>query len=161
MAHFAKIGLNNIVIDTIVVDNIHLMDHQGNEQEQKGIEYLKNLTGHEIWVQYSYNTYANTHSSGKTPFRKNSAVAGYTYDSERDAFIPPHPGNTEIASFTFNEDTCRYERIRPEQPADEEGKAWVYDERSNTWVDAIEVSTVHSGNIEEYYRAHNIVIVTG
>jgi hypothetical protein len=161
MAHFAKIGLNNVVTDIVVVDNIHLMDHQGNEIEERGRQFLKNLTGHETWVQGSYNTYAGQHAFGKTPFRKNYPQIGGTYDAERDAFIPPEPENTEIASFTFNEETCRYERIRPEQPVNEEGKVWVYDDRSNTWVDGIEISTVHSGNINEYYKAHNIVIVTG
>lgn len=157
MAHFAKIGLDNKVIDTVVIDNIHLMDHQGNEQEEKGIEYLRNLTGHEIWVQYSYNTYANTHVLGKTPFRKNSAIVGGTYNSELDAFIPPEPANNEISSFTFNSETCRWERIKSEKPADEEGKVWVYHELSNTWIDVIEVQTVHDGVVENYLRAHGII----
>jgi hypothetical protein len=42
---------------------------------------------------------------GGTPFRKNHAGIGYTYDSNRDAFIPPKPYN----SWILNEDTCIWE----------------------------------------------------
>jgi hypothetical protein len=55
MAHFAKIGLNNIVTEVLVVANRETMDAQGNEQESIGIEFLKTLTGHETWIQTSYN----------------------------------------------------------------------------------------------------------
>ena len=45
-----------------------------------------------LWVQTSYNN----------NFRKNFAGIGYTYDPQRDAFIPPQP----YPSWTLNEDTC-------------------------------------------------------
>jgi len=92
MAHFAKIGINNIVTQVLVVANRETMDSNGVEHESIGVNFLKNLTGHETWVQTSYNN----------KFRKNYAGIGYTYDEDRDAFIPPKPFN----SWILNEDTC-------------------------------------------------------
>ena len=80
MAHFAELGLDNLVIRVIVVSNDELLDENHVEQEQKGIDLCRNLFGG-TWVQTSYN--------GK--IRKNFAGSGYTYDSTRDAFIPPKP----------------------------------------------------------------------
>jgi hypothetical protein len=55
MAHFAKIGLNNIVTEVLVVANRETMDSNGVEHESIGVEFLKTLTGHETWIQTSYN----------------------------------------------------------------------------------------------------------
>jgi hypothetical protein len=78
MAHFAKLDKNNAVIQVIVVNNNELLDDNGAESEQKGIDFCLNLFGG-TWIQTSYN--AN--------FRKNYAGIGYTYDAALDAFIPP------------------------------------------------------------------------
>jgi hypothetical protein len=102
MASFAKIGLNNKVIEVLSVVNEVLHDANGVEQESIGIDFLTKLTGWAIWKQTSYNTKAGVHSSGGTPLRKNHAGIGYTYDEDRDAFIPPKPYN----SWILNEDTC-------------------------------------------------------
>jgi hypothetical protein len=95
MATFAKIGLNNKVIEVLSVHNNELLDSNGVEQEVNGIDFLTKLTGWSIWVQTSYNN----------NFRKNHAGIGYTYDEDRDAFIPKKPFN----SWILNEDTCRWE----------------------------------------------------
>ena len=95
MASFAKIGLNNKVIEVLSVNNEVLKDSNGVEQEVNGIDFLTKLTGWAIWKQTSYN--AN--------FRKNFAGIGMTYDEDRDAFIPKKPFN----SWILNEDTCRWE----------------------------------------------------
>ena len=105
MASFAKIGLNSKVIEVLSVHNNELLDSNGVEQENLGIKFLTDLTGWAIWKQTSYNTVANVHLSGGTPFRKNHAAIGYTYDENKDAFIPPKPFN----SWTLNEDTCQWE----------------------------------------------------
>ena len=105
MAHFAKIGLNNKVIDVIVVNNNALLDADGNESEINGINFLIQLTGWALWKQTSFNTHAGVHSQGGTPFRKNFAGIGYTYDDDRDAFIPPKP----FSSWTLNETTCQWD----------------------------------------------------
>jgi hypothetical protein len=102
MASFAKIGLNNKVIEVLSVVNEVLHDSNGIQQEAIGIDFLTKLTGYPLWVQTSYNTHGGVHSSGGTPLRKNFAGIGYTYDETRDAFIPPKPFN----SWVLNETTC-------------------------------------------------------
>ena len=105
MAHFAKIGLNSKVIEVIKVNNEVLKDADGIEQESIGVDFLTKLTGWAIWKQTSYNTHGGVHSSGGTSLRKNHAGIGYTYDEDRNAFIPPKPFN----SWILNEDTCLWE----------------------------------------------------
>jgi hypothetical protein len=105
MASFAKIGLNNKVIEVLSVNNEVLKDADGIEQENIGIDFLTKLTGWAIWKQTSYNTRGGVHSSGGTPFRKNHAGIGMTYDEDRDAFISKKPYNTWI----LNENTCGWE----------------------------------------------------
>jgi hypothetical protein len=95
MASFAKIGLNNKVIEVLSVVNEVLHDSNGIEQEIIGIDFLTKLTGYPVWKQTSYNK----------NFRKNHAGIGYTYDEDRDAFIPKKPYN----SWILNETTCLWE----------------------------------------------------
>ena len=90
MAHFAKV-LDGKVTRVIVA-------------EQEFIDsYVDSSPGE--WIQTSYNTLAGVHSKGGTPLRKNYASIGYTYDADRDAFIPPKKFN----SWTLNETTCQWE----------------------------------------------------
>ena len=105
MATFAKIGLNNKVIEVLSVHNNELLDSNGVEQEVNGINFLTNLTGWSIWVQTSYNTIGGVHNNGGTPLRKNHAGIGYTYDEDRDAFILKKP----YTSWILNETTCLWE----------------------------------------------------
>ena len=105
MASFAKIGLNNKVIAVHSVHNNELKDSNGVEQENIGIDFLTNLHGWSTWKQTSYNTSGGVHKLGGTPFRKNHAGIGFTYDEDRDAFIPPKPYN----SWILNETTCQWE----------------------------------------------------
>jgi hypothetical protein len=94
MAHFAKIDKNNVVIQVVVVDNQH---------EDRGQEFLSEELGlGGTWIQTSYNTVGGTHLLGGNPLRKNYAGVGYTYDAERDAFIPPKNNVNDI----LDEDTC-------------------------------------------------------
>ena len=106
MASFAKIE-NKIVITVVSVVNEVLKDSNGIEQEQIGIQFLRTLYNepNAIWKQTSYNTNSGVHSLGGTPFRKNHAGIGYTYDQTRDAFIAPKPFN----SWILNEITCNWE----------------------------------------------------
>jgi hypothetical protein len=105
MASFAKIGLNGKVIAVHSVVNEVLHDSNGIEREDIGIDFLTKLHGWAIWKQTSYNTIAGVHSSGGTPLRKNHAGIGYTYDEDRDAFIPKKTFN----SWILNEQTCNWE----------------------------------------------------
>ena len=117
MAHFAKIGLNNIVTEVLVVANRETMDSNGVEHESIGVEFLKTLTGHETWIQTSYNG----------NIRKNFAGIGYTYDSQRDAFIPPQP----YQSWVLNTQTCLWESPTS-MPTD--STYYVWDEPNINWL---------------------------
>lgn len=116
MAHFAKIGTNNKVIEVLTIHNNELLDANNVEQEINGVNFLKGLTGWSIWKQTSYNG----------NFRKNYAGIGYTYDEDRDAFIPPKPFN----SWTLNEDTCLWE-APVAKPND--NKKYTWNETNQTW----------------------------
>jgi len=90
MAHFAQLDENNKVIQVIVVSDKELLDEDGNEVEEKGIEFCKKLFGENTrWLQTSYNTYKGKHKFGGKPLRQNYAGIGYKYDEILDAFIPP------------------------------------------------------------------------
>ena len=100
MAHFAKLGKGNIVERVAVVSN------DIATTEQAGMDFLNNLhQSRDVWKQTSYNTRNGEHLLGGTPFRKNYAGVGYTYDQTRDAFIPNKPYD----SWTLNETTCQWE----------------------------------------------------
>ena len=116
MAHFAKIGLNNKVIEVQTVVNEVLHDSNGVEQEVNGIDFLTKLTGWSIWKQTSYNN----------NFRKNFAGIGFTYDEDRDAFIPPQLFN----SWTLNETTCLWE-APVAYPTD--GQKYIWNEETISW----------------------------
>ena len=131
MASFAKIGLNNKVIEVLSVNNEVLKDANGIEQEVNGIDFLTKLTGWAIWKQTSYNTKAGVHTEGGTPFRKNHAGVGYIYDEDRDAFIPKKPYN----SWILNEDTCLW-NAPVAMPQDDNMYSW--NESTLTW-DIVEV----------------------
>lgn len=101
MAHFAEIDENNFVIRVLVVDD---------EQEHRGHDFLSNDLGlGGRWIKTSYNTYGGVHYTDGLPsedqsksLRKNFASAGYFYDEDLDAFIPPAPDD----SWELNKDTC-------------------------------------------------------
>ena len=97
MAHFAKIE-NDVVVQVIVVDNKDTADASGVEKEYIGAAFCERLLGG-TWKQTSYNG----------NFRKNYAGLGYTYDSVRDAFIPPRPSDDA----TLDEATCQW--VVPQQ----------------------------------------------
>jgi hypothetical protein len=128
MASFAKLNNNNIVEQVISVHNNELLDN-GIESEIKGIEFLKILYNepNTIWKQTSYNTNGGVHSLGGTPFRKNHAGIGFTYDSNRDAFIPPKTYN----SWILNEQTCNWE-APVAYPND--GQFYKWNEQTLNWI---------------------------
>ena len=118
MAHWAELDENNVVTRVLVGDN---NDPNGDEGYQWLID---NLGG--TWVKTSYNARAGKRVNPETNeetnepgFRKNYAGIGFTYDSVRDAFIPPMPpttmpdfeneGQTKEVSWTLNEDTCLWD----------------------------------------------------
>jgi len=111
MAHFAKLGVGNIIEKVEVVSN----DIATNEQA--GVDFLNTLYKTEdVWKQTSYNG----------NIRKNFAGIGFTYDQARDAFIPPKPFN----SWTLDEDTCLWEA--PVAYPDD-GQQYTWNESTKQW----------------------------
>ena len=98
MAHFAELDENNVVTQVIV----------GVDEPLDGEAIYAETTG-TVWKKTSYNTIAGEHRLGGTPFRKNYAGIGFTYDATRDAFIPPQPFASwnlcEPPTFTFDNRT--------------------------------------------------------
>jgi len=94
MAHFAKLDESNIVIYVTVA-----------RDEDDGQEDVLSARTGDVYKQTSYNTFAGVHKLGGTPLRKNFAGLGYTYDEDRDAFIPPKPH----PSWVLNETTCQWD----------------------------------------------------
>ena len=124
MAHYAFLDENNIVTEVIVGKN------EGDEQIDWEAHY--GAFRGQPCKRTSYNTHGNQHPN-KTPFRKNYAGIGYTYDVQRDAFIPPKIFN----SWVLNEDTCLWEPPIP-YPTDvgtiEEPKYYKWDETTISWI---------------------------
>ena len=117
MAHFAKLNENNIVTEVVVTSN---------DDPNEGLDWLEqNFPA--TWVKTSYNTFGGQHLQNGVPFRKNYAGIGFTYDPNRDAFIPPKP----FESWILNEETCLWEAPIP-YPADGNDYAW--DETLENWV---------------------------
>jgi len=111
MAHYAKVK-NGIVQQVIVAEK----------------DFLDTFTDTSAgeWIQTSYNTKGGVHELGGTPLRKNYAGIGYTYDRERDAFIPPN----DYPSWTLNEETCQWQSPVP-YPND--GKLYKWNEEITNW----------------------------
>jgi hypothetical protein len=129
MASFAKIGLNNKVIEVLSVHNEVLKDSNGIEQEVNGIDFLTKLTGYPLWIQTSYNTIGGVHNNNGIPLRKNHAGIGYIYDETRDAFIPPKPFN----SWILNESTCNWEAPIPMPNDVSIDKQYIWNESIINW----------------------------
>lgn len=125
MAHWAELDSNNVVTRVLVGDN---NDPAGDEGYQWLID---NLGG--TWVKTSYNAVGGkwrnpeTNEITENPgFRKNYAGIGYTYDSGRDAFIPPKPFN----SWVLDENTCLW-NAPVAYPND--GQFYTWNEETANW----------------------------
>ena len=119
MAHYAFLDTNNIVTEVIVGKN------EGEEGTDWEVHY-GNFRG-QTCKRTSYNTSGGVHSGGGTPYRKNYAGIGYTYDETRDAFIPPKP----YPSWLLDEATCLW---GAPMPAPEDGELYTWDEATTSWV---------------------------
>ena len=118
MAHYSFLNMQNIVTEVIVGKDetdgpTNWEIHYGNIREQ-------------VCKRTSYNTQGGVHSGGGTPFRKNYAGIGYTYDYARDAFIPPKP----FDSWTLNENSCLWEA--PVAYPDD-GQQYSWNEETTSW----------------------------
>lgn len=119
MAYFARLDDNNIVTQVISVNNAEIVDADGNESEQIGIEWCRKWSGGwQNWKQTSFNR----------SIRKHFAGIGSIYDVQRDAFIPVKPFN----SWVLDEETCDWKAPIP-TPEVIPGHLWVWDELSVNW----------------------------
>ena len=110
MAHYAKVS--NGIVTQVIVAEAEFFD-----------SFVDTSPGQ--WIQTSYNTHGGVHLNGGTPLRKNYAGIGFTYDSEKDAFIPPKP----FESWLLNEESCLWEAPIPRP---EEGH-YYWDELTLSW----------------------------
>ena len=118
MAHYAFLDENNVVTEVIT----------GKNEFEDNIDWEKwygDFRG-QVCKRTSYNTLNGKHKFNETPFRKNFAGIGYTYDEKRDAFIPPKL----FESWILNEETCQWEAPIPYPNThsiwDENIKNWVF-----------------------------------
>lgn len=121
MAHYAFLDENNVVTEVIVGRNEDEVVDGISDWEK----YYGDFRG-QVCKRTSYNTFAGVNNAGGTPFRKNYAGIGYTYDEARDAFIPPKP----FESWTLNEETCLWDAPTP-MPTTE--GPWVWVEADLNW----------------------------
>ena len=117
MAHYAFLDENYIVTEVIVGKDESNFDWERHYGDIRG----------QLCKRTSYNTIGGVHTTGGTPFRKNYAGIGFTYDETRDAFIPPKPFN----SWILNETTCLWE-APVAHPND--GNLYSWDEENTSWV---------------------------
>ena len=110
MAHFAEI--ENGIVKRVIVAEQDFID-SGAVGDPKN------------WIQTSYNTGGGVHKLGGEPLRYNFAGIGFTYDKDKDAFIPPKP----YESWILDEKTCQYNppKVRPE------GKGYSWDGKLKDW----------------------------
>jgi len=116
MAHFAKLGANGKVIQVLTLDNKDMLNADGVEDESVGQQYLEthNNWPAQMWIQTSYNTKLNTHSSGDNSkaFRGNYAGIGYTWDEDDQIFWPKKP----YASWVKNMSEARWQSPIGDEP---------------------------------------------
>lgn len=118
MAHYAFLDGNYIVTEVIVGKDENNFDWERHYGDLRG----------QLCKRTSYNTIGGVHKESGTPYRKNYAGIGYTYDPVRDAFIPPKPYN----SWLLNEDSCLWEAPIA-YPTD--GKQYTWDESTQNWTE--------------------------
>ena len=111
MAHYAKV--NNNIVEQVIVAEAEFFD-----------TFVDSSPG--TWIQTSYNTRGGVHTLGGTPLRKNYAGVGFTYDAEKDAFIPPKP----YTSWILDAQTCLWNAPTP-YPTDGEMYSW--NESTTSW----------------------------
>ena len=122
MAHYAFLDANNVVTEVI----------PGKDEGEDGIDWEQHYGEFrgQTCKRTSYNTVGGVHTAGGTPYRKNYAGIGYTYDEQLEAFIPPQP----FASWLLNEQSCLWE---PPVPMPTDGAIYRWNESTLTWEQAV------------------------
>ena len=118
MAHYAFLNENYIVTEVIVGKDESNYDWEAHYGQFRG----------QVCKRTSYNTHGGVHNSGGIPFRKNYAGIGYSYDPQRDAFIPPKP----YPSWILDETSCLW---RAPVAVPQDGKQYAWNEASTSWTE--------------------------
>lgn len=129
MAHYAILNSDNVVIHVTTGKDENNTDYE-RDGKSSWEEWYRDYFNAADCKRTSFNTCENVHSLGGTPFRKNYAGIGYTYDSSKDAFIPLKP----FASWVLNESTCSWQ-APVLCPTD--GKKYKWEEDTTSWVEVI------------------------
>lgn len=125
MSYYAELDNNNIVTKV----------RTGASEEVVDLERIYTERFGKVHKRTSYNTRGGIHYNSETnepsadqskAFRKNYAGIGFTYDTTRDAFIPPKP----YPSWILNETSCLWESPVP-HPND--GQIYNWNEETQTW----------------------------
>lgn len=121
MAHFAELDDNNKVLRVVIVGNGDILNENGEEVEQLGIDLCKSQYGENTrWVQTSYNN----------NFRGTYAGTGYTYDEVNDLFIPNQP----FPSWTFDYQIYMWRPPIDPPEYDKNGPNYYWDEETLSWI---------------------------
>ena len=115
MAHFAKLGINGKVMAVHVVADKDCQNHDGEEDESVGQQFLERLHGWPapMWIQTSFNTAGGVHKLGGTPLRGNYAGKNNIYDEENNIFRSRQP----YASWILNTTTATWHSPIGDAPA--------------------------------------------
>ena len=113
MAHYARINVLTKKVDKVLCISE---------------DVINTFQDYDLWIQTSYNTHAGKHRLGGTQLRKNFANVGFTYDIEKDAFIPPK----QHASWILNEETCLW-NAPVAYPEDDKMYRW--NEETVNWIE--------------------------
>ena len=124
MAHFAQIGIDNVVLRVDVVRNEDILDENGNESEEVGIRHQRSVHGQLTnWLQTSYNN----------NFRCRYAGIGMVYNNQYDVFLNPQP----YSSWILNTETYEWDPPIPEPELTEEqteaGSSYEWNEDKQEW----------------------------
>ena len=141
MAHFAKIGDTSKVLAVLSVDNKDILNADGVEEESVGQKYLEkhNNWPAEKWIQTSFNTLQNKHSSGDNSkaLRGNHAGVGYEWDEGNQIFWPEKP----YASWVKNTTEARWyspigeapDDLGPSDERDRHSHTYEWNEANQSW----------------------------
>ena len=141
MAHYARLGVNNVVVQIDIVDNSIITNSGGLERDALAFQHLAGLYGAGMWVKCSYNTAGGVHGLGGTPLRANYPGGAYDednpwyYDTTHDIFRKNRPKDKDgevCASWTLNTTTCLWE---PPVAYPSDDKSYVWDETTKSWVE--------------------------
>lgn len=124
MGHYAKV-LEGKVINVIVAEE----DFFNSFTDTSPGEWIKTSYNTRGGVHYDMATLTPSETQEKA-LRKNFAAVGFTYDAQRDAFIPPQP----FPSWTLNDQTCLWEPPIPMPIPIDDKESYMWDEETQTWI---------------------------